>query len=224
MPDLNTTIHLSMLRDARHEHGLIARCKRALRTLVDRRPVYGMEWGDPDTMPPLQYVRDVFLLPYITPDTVSLEIGPGGGRWTRYLAKGRHVYAVDYHQELLDELARTLRRPDITPIKNHGDDFPGIPAGSVDFAFSFGVFVHLDLDIIDRYLGNLRPLLKPTGCAVIQYADRNKPLARNPGFSPNDPERMRAMARAHGYAILEEDTVTLWHSAIIRLGPGSAAA
>ena len=54
---------------------------------------------------------------------------------------------------------------------------------------------------------------------VLQYSDMGKPLARtNPGFSDNDPERMRTMVLAAGYEIREEDTGTLWNSSIIRFG------
>ncbi|HEU5397089.1 MAG TPA: hypothetical protein VFV81_07970, partial [Verrucomicrobiae bacterium] len=68
--------------------------------------IYGLEWGDPENSPPLQYIRDHFLLPYVRPETTVLEIGPGGGRWTRYMLPARKIYAVDFHQELLDELEK----------------------------------------------------------------------------------------------------------------------
>lgn len=102
-------------------------------------------------------------------------------------------------------------------MKNNGDDFPGIPDGSVDFLFSFGVFVHLDVDIIDSYLRNIKPLLKRDSNVVIQYSDKTKPIAKNiKGFSENDPDKMRELVLTHGYEIKEEDTKTMWHSSIIR--------
>lgn len=139
------------------------------------------------------------------------------------MLNAKHIYAVDLHQEILDELHRNFgKNRNITYIKNHGDDFPGIECNSVDFVFSFGTFVHLEQDVIGRYLDNLKPLLHSTSHVIIQYADKSKPLGRqNPGFSENDPPQMRALALKRGYSILEEDTATLWHSAVIRLGlPG----
>jgi SAM-dependent methyltransferase len=124
--------------------------------------------------------------------SVVLEIGPGGGRWTRYMLGARHIYVVDYHQELLDELARSFGGDGLTMIRNNGSDFPGVPPASVDFLFSFGCFVHLDFDIIDSYLRNMAEILKPDAVAVLQYSDKTKELARRiPGFADNDPERMR---------------------------------
>jgi hypothetical protein len=39
--------------------------------------------------------------------------------------------------------------------------------------------------------------------------------AQEPGFSYNPPEQMRALVRAHGFRIVQEDTTTMWNGAII---------
>lgn len=200
---------------------LPARIGNALRLLVAKQPIYGMEWGDPDKQSSLRFVRDHFLLPYLTPQTVAVEIGVGGGRWTRYMLDVSRVYAVDYHQEFLDELQANFSSEAIVPVKNNGYDFPGIPDGSVDFIFSFGTFVHLDLPIIAGYLRNMKRLLKRSSSVFIQYADKTKPAAkRNKAFSDNDPERMRQLILANGYQIYEEDTERLHHSSMILFGIG----
>jgi cyclopropane fatty-acyl-phospholipid synthase-like methyltransferase len=147
----------------------------------------------------------------------AVEIGTGGGRWTRYLLGFGKLFAVDYHQELLDELLRNFRAPHLYPVKNNGTDFPGVPDQAADFVFSFGVFVHLDVDIIKRYLLTISRVLKSSGCAVIQYADKNKQAAReNNTFAETTPEIIRPLVAAAGYRILAEDTTTLWHSSIVR--------
>ncbi|MDH3346598.1 MAG: class I SAM-dependent methyltransferase [Desulfobulbaceae bacterium] len=219
MPDLNTNIHLDMFAAGKRKRSFAARLKKAIMVLRGKDDIYGLEWGDPETNPPLQYVRDHFLLPYISADKTVVEIGPGGGRWTRYMLSAKRIYAVDYHPEILNELKANITTTNIVPVTNSGDDFPSIPEGSIDFLFSFGTFVHLDLDIIDRYLKNIKPLLKAEGEVVIQYADFTKPLAQtNEGFSNNDPDKMRQLVKSHGYVIKEEDVKTMWHSSIIRFG------
>jgi SAM-dependent methyltransferase len=246
MPPLDTSLHLDMLRRSR-TNPVVRRLKlaatalrssegpwegyggeattvgervtAAARLLFARKPLYGLEWGDPEALAVLRHVRDHFLLPYVTAESTVLEIGPGGGRWTRYLLGARRIYLIDYHQELLDELARSFRDPRLTMIRNHGSDFPGVPEGAVDFLFSFGCFVHLDLDIIEGYLDNVRGVLKPDGIAVLHYADKTKPGAqRKSSFSDNDPERMRAGITSRGFTIYEEDTTSISHSAIVRFG------
>jgi ubiquinone/menaquinone biosynthesis C-methylase UbiE len=208
-----------MFRAGKRRRSFGSRLKSAVSALVGAHDVYGLEWTDPEVNPPLRYIRDHFVKPYVTADTTVLEVGPGGGRWTRYMLTAKRIYAVDFHQELLDELKSNFGAPNITYIKNNGDDFPGVPDGSIDFLFSFGTFVHLDVEIIGRYLLNMRRVLKPRASVLLHYSDKTKPLAQsNSGFSVNDPDTMRALVSSHGYAIYEEDTKTLWHSSIIRFG------
>jgi cyclopropane fatty-acyl-phospholipid synthase-like methyltransferase len=209
MPRLTTTLHLDMLQRARS------------RGQLSRDALYGLHWGDPENPEEtgLRAIRDHWLLPHINPAMTGLEIGPGGGRWTRYMLGFCRLYVVDYHSELLAELRRNFAQSHIVEILNNGTDFPGVPASSVDFVFSFGVFVHLDLDLIRAYLDNLRAVIHPGTQVVIQYADKDKPSAQqNRGFSDNDPRRMREAVESGGYCILEEDTTSLDHSAIMRFG------
>jgi SAM-dependent methyltransferase len=185
-----------------------------------RDGLYGMHWGNPDNYPPLIPIRDHWLLPYVRPDRTALEIGPGGGRWTRYLLPFRRMYVVDHYPELLAEFRKNFMQPNIIEILSNGTDFPGVPDGSVDFVFSFGVFVHLDADIIRAYLVNLQRVIHSATQLVIHYSDKNKPAARdNPGFSDNNPRRMRAMVEEAGYRIEEEDTTFLDSAAIMRFMP-----
>jgi len=201
------------------QRGLLGRLRRA-RDAFRADDIYGLEWGDPEVDEPLRYVKGHFLLPYVTPQATVLEIGPGGGRWTRYLLAARRVYAVDYHQELLDELAVNFRADNLISIRNSGTDLPGVPPESIDFVFSFGVFVHLDLDLIDAYLHSFKSVLSCGANVVLQYADKTKPLAKlNNGFAQNTPEQMRRLILSHGYRIEEEDTGTMWHSSIVRFTP-----
>jgi SAM-dependent methyltransferase len=225
MPNLETTLHLEMLEGGRRRMRFAARLRKAVRLLLGKDVVYGLEWGDPEESPPLRWVRGHFLKPYVTPETTVVEIGPGGGRWTRYMLHAKRIYAVDFYQEMLDELRQKVAAPNVTFVRNNGTDFPGIPDASVDLVFSFGAFVHLDVELIDAYLRNMKRLLKPDSVVVLHYADKTKPLgARNRGFSDNDPERMRALVRSHGYEIHEEDTGTMWHSSIVRFGLPAATA
>lgn len=201
MPQLNTNLHLNMHRAGRQMRTFHTRLKRVWNVLRARNDVYGLEWGDPESCEPLRYFRDHFLRPYINPHTTVLEIGPGG------------VDGPDTCWKQSESMRSII-------IKNNGDDFPGIQDGSVDFVFSFGVFVHLDTDIISRYLNNMKRLLHPDSIVVIEYGDKTKPLGeKNTGFSENDPETMRKIVLSHGYRIVEEDTQSMWNGCMIRLGP-----
>jgi hypothetical protein len=218
MPGLDSGLHLDMLRRWQRDNAAARRLFRALRL---GGPLYGLHWGDPETVPPLQFIKQRYVLPYVNSAHMAVEIGPGGGRWTRYLFGFHTVFAVDYHQEALDELARAFRRRrNLRFVKNNGADFPGIAPHSIDYVFSFGTFVHLEFDLIEQYLRAIGPIAKPGANIVIQYSDKTKIMAQlNQGFSDNDPERMRQAVSAAGYRILEEDTTSLWHSSVIRFTP-----
>jgi ubiquinone/menaquinone biosynthesis C-methylase UbiE len=181
------------------------------------KDIYGLKWGDPDVVPPLRFIRDRYVLPYVNAKHSAVEIGPGGGRWTRYLIGFGKLYVVDYHSELLEELKKNFNKINISFIKNSGTDFPGIEGGSIDYLFSFGTFVHFDQHLIEAYLKNMRSIVKPGANIVIQYSDKTKIMAQlNKDFSDNTPDKMRQMLLNAGYKILEEDLTSMWHSSIIR--------
>jgi SAM-dependent methyltransferase len=216
LPDLKTTLHTEMLSNWRRRRSVLRRVVRAVRREL-RQDVYGLDWGDPETVEPLKFIKDRWVIPYVKSDQRAVEIGPGGGRWTRYLLGFQQLYAVDCHLELLKELRRNYRHSNIVFVHNAGTDFPNIPEGEIDYVLSFGTFVHLDAPIIEAYLRNLRAILKHGGNAVIHYADQMKVMAReNPGFSKNHPDMMRRMVREAGFKVLEEDLTTMWHSSLIR--------
>lgn len=185
-----------------------------------RGGAYGMDWGDPELVEPLAFIKRRYVLPLVKPEYTGVEIGPGGGRWTTYLKAMQRLYVVDLHQEMLDELRRRFDQPSIVPIRNNGDDFPGISDAEVDLLFSFDVFVHFELPHIEAYLRNMRRILKPTGRAFIHYSDKTKIMAAvNRGFGVNDPVAMRELVTRCGYFVLQEDTTTMWHSSIIIFSP-----
>ena len=216
MPDLDTQLHLDMLRSYKEENTIVRRVRRAVRELVSPRKLYGLQWGDPELPGPQMFIRDRYVLPYVKPDQVALEIGPGGGRWTRYLLGFRRLYIVDYHAELLEELCGAFDKPNMEFIVNNGADFPGVPESSVDYVISAACFVHLELNIIQTYLGNIARILRPGGNVFITYSDKTKFGAQiNATFSDNSPAKMRQMVTQAGFRILEEDSTILWNSGLV---------
>jgi len=217
MPGLKTSLHLDMWREFKEKDSMARRVRRALRQVISPTEIYGLQWGDPEIFPPLQFLRDRWVLPYVNPQHVALEIGPGGGRWSRYLLDFRQLYVVDYHEEILNELKRNFYRPNMGFIKNNECDFPGVADTFIDYLFSFGCFVHLDRELIVAYLKNIVRILKPGGNAVLHYSDKSKIMAQvNSSFSDNTPQQMRKMVTESGFRILEEDLTTMWHSSLIR--------
>ena len=96
MPGLNPELHLNMLKKSKWKRCLLPRLLKAIKRELTSANIYGLQWGDPEIVAPLKFIRDRYVLPYVNGDQYAVEIGPGGGRWTRYLLGFRKLYVVDY--------------------------------------------------------------------------------------------------------------------------------
>lgn len=178
---------------------------------------YGDQWGDPMETPSLKEVRNRFITPYVNIDVTAMEIGSGGGRWTQFILDCKHLFCVDLSTEMFDYL-RT-RFPEYNNISfclTNGTDLPGVPLNEIDYIFSFGTIVHLDLNIIDNYLYSIHKTMKEGGIIVLQFSDKRKPMAQSiKAFSDNDPERMQELFTKHSFSVEIVNDDLLPHSAII---------
>jgi len=196
---------------------------------------YGDQWGDPSASR-LRYlarnlrhgrkrpgnlskVRSRHLDPYVRPDTVALEIGSGGGRWTRYLLAAREVTVVELNAEFFRYLEQRFPadRAKLRFYETSGYELRGVEDESIDFVFSFGTFVHIDPAGIDEYLGEIRRVLRPGGVATIHYGDRSKPFFEGKppgyiGFADMDGDTMERFAAEHELELVAHDRTTLNHS------------
>jgi len=110
------------------------------------------------------------------PATTILEIGPGYGRWTHYLKDHcERLLIVDRAAECI-EACRTRFAPDrhITAYVNKGGSLSMVPNESIDFVFSFDVFVHLEREIVEEYLSELSCKLKIHGRGFIHHSNFGK--------------------------------------------------
>ena len=115
-------------------------------------------------------VNDV-ILKYIPPESMVLEIGPGGGRWTEYLLRtARKLIAVDVSARAIDLCKNrffAVTNGEFYLMKNI--DLGFIPEKSIEVIWSFDVFVHINPEDTERYLKEFRRVLVPGGKAVIHH-------------------------------------------------------
>src|SRR5215208_2732717 len=127
-------------------------------------------WGGTDAM------WHVAVLPRIhswVPTGTILEIAPGFGRWTEYLADlAERVVAVDLTERCVAHCReRFAGIPNVDVHQNDGRSLPMVEAASVDFAFSFDSLVHAEADVIGAYLAELARVLKPDGVGFIHHSN-----------------------------------------------------
>jgi hypothetical protein len=123
--------------------------------------------------------RNVFfraIVPYIKPDSVILELGPGKGSWTRamleYIPNGA-LHAVDF-QDVRPWLKPERYSGRLICHRVNDNSFSGLPDNQFDFFWSFGVLCHNNIDNIRLILRNALPKMKSGGMAAHMYGDWEK--------------------------------------------------
>ena len=113
--------------------------------------------------------------PYINNHTVSLEIGPGRGAWTKALLPSKEVYALDALSEEHNQFFKYLGYP-----KNvkyfQVKDFKAemLLENYFDYMFSFGCLCHVSFEGITEYAINIYPKLKQNSNCFWMVADYEK--------------------------------------------------
>ena len=200
---------------------------------LTKQSPYGCQWGDPGdvgirywmkrlifrrrTSGDLSKVVKYYIKPYVTPDTVVLEIGSGGGRWTKYLLAAKEIIAVDLNPNFFSYLRERFRDHLLKFRFYHtsGCELDGVETDYVDFIFTFGTFVHIDPDGIYTYLNHMKRIMRPGGVAVIHYSDKTKKKAqKNRWFSDMNPGKMEKIVSQCGFSFVDHNTDLLDHSSI----------
>jgi cyclopropane fatty-acyl-phospholipid synthase-like methyltransferase len=93
-----------------------------------------------------------------------------------------------------------------------GRSLPGLDEATVDFIWSYDVFVHVNPTDAERYLAEFARVLKPGGYASIHHAGtyRDEQAARRRFRSYLDAAFVAHLARIHGLEVVRQDD-TLAH-------------
>ena len=140
-------------------------------------PVAPSGYGDLGYISVLHAAYQVCIRPFITPDTVALEIGPGRGTFTRGLVPAREVWCLDAldaeHNQFWEHVGDAARDH---VFYHQVNDFSCsvLPDNHFDFIFSFGVFCHITAEGQRAYYRNLFAKAKPGAQAMIMFADFDK--------------------------------------------------
>jgi hypothetical protein len=181
---------------------------------------WGDEWGEPMT----NFCRPVlekWVLPFMKErgkKAVVLEIGPGGGRLTQFLTKCKKLYLVEYNAEFFTQLRERFNDPKhfVYVHTKLGRNFPRVPKNRVDFVFSWGTFVHFEIDHIADYLKALVPVMKKRAQAVIQFPDTSRPEHQGAFGNVTEAQFVEAAEKA-GFQVVSVDSESLPNSSVALL-------
>jgi len=116
----------------------------------------------------------VFIQSNVTRTSTVLEIGPGHGRWSREIVPlCGSLILVDLSPSCIEHCRSLFReRDNVTYVVNKGNELTAIPDESVDFLWSYDVFVHISPAEIDGYFGEINRVLRPMSRAIIHHPGR----------------------------------------------------
>lgn len=119
-----------------------------------------------------QSLIDEVMLRYIEPGRTVLEIGPGAGRWTETLQKiARRLILVDLSDKCVELCKKRFSQCDnIEYFVNDGVLLSFIPSETIDFIWSFDVFVHISPHDTEKYIMEFSRALKKGGHGIIHHA------------------------------------------------------
>jgi ubiquinone/menaquinone biosynthesis C-methylase UbiE len=186
----------------------------------------GDEWNDDGTTARQRdtlYFR-LYAERFLRPDMTVLEIGPGGGKWTVQIAPCvKQVIVLDVADDMLTRTrarCAALGLTNVDYVLGNGVDFSGVAEASVDFFFSYDVFVHIAPEDAWPYTQETARVLKPNGYGACHYAVNTTPQAWARIEQNNDwyragahslgqfyyhsPDALRRMYEQCGLAVLEQ--------------------
>ena len=138
---------------------------------TDAYEFLGDEWGNPQHV---TEILDEFVYPFLSADSLALEIGSGGGRIAARVApRVRHLYCMDISLEMLKRLSVILAdRENVSYLHVEDATFPSeLMTPGLDFVYSFDVFVHLDAHTQWKYIRQIAQALRPGGRAFLHTSN-----------------------------------------------------
>jgi cyclopropane fatty-acyl-phospholipid synthase-like methyltransferase len=141
--------------------------------------------------------------------SVILEIGPGAGRWSEFLLqRAERLILADIAETCLQMCRERFGddpRVEIHRIEDGTLSF--VDDEVIDVVWAYDVFVHINPEDTDRYLGEIGRVLRSAGTGVIHHPDRYaNEDAHTKGFRSHvTAEIFSDLAKRHGLEVVEQD-------------------
>jgi predicted O-methyltransferase YrrM len=175
----------------------------------------GEEWSAPWGDSEAQWFGSLYpRLHKLLPSNSILEIGPGFGRWTRFLLLVCNRYVgVDLSQSCIDACQdRFAKASHARFVRNDGKTLPSI--GRFDLVFSFDSLVHADFGVMRSYIPQIISLLTVDGIAFLHHSNEAAVGVKAPhGYRAEDVSADLVADIVHGYGghIILQETIN-WNA------------
>lgn len=113
--------------------------------------------------------------PYITHQTKVLEIGCGGGAWTKMMLDAEEIWCLDARTAEANGIFEYLGHPkNVRYVQVSNAECEKLEDDKFDLVFSMGCLCHLPFQTVADYIRNLYPKMKRGSNGFIQIADYDK--------------------------------------------------
>jgi ubiquinone/menaquinone biosynthesis C-methylase UbiE len=195
----------------------------------EKNGIVGYAWGDPDESGPEKTkkyrhlgdyykIKEEYILPHINKDTTVLELGSYGGKWTQYFEKAKHIWCVDLVPEAYELLVEALPSLPTEFYETEGNEFRGVPDGSVDFIFCIDTLHKSSIDIIQDYLVECKRILKQTGKMCIHLPAEEMEACNSLGFTSLTKKQITESLEQSGFKDYVLDYSTINHGVLVLEG------
>jgi SAM-dependent methyltransferase len=151
---------------------------------------------------------------YIKKDSIILEIGIGAGRWSEVLQPvASRLILTDISKTCLHICEQRFKRHKNVEYHLIEQRMDFIRDHTIDYIWSYDVFVHINPSDVERYIAEINRILKTNGYALIHHSGiyMSEKHAREKGFrSYMTGEIFTNLVEKYGMKIVEQNA-TLPH-------------
>jgi ubiquinone/menaquinone biosynthesis C-methylase UbiE len=148
---------------------------------------------------------DNMMLKYICAGGVILELGIGAGRWSEVLQRfSSRLILADIAEKCLEICKERFKNADNVEYYLIQDNLGFLPENTVNYIWSYDVFVHINPSDIEKYLMEFSRILKPGGYGIVHHSGEGRNVK---GFrSDMTSEIFRRKVEYYGMVIVEQNT------------------
>jgi SAM-dependent methyltransferase len=179
----------------------------------------GEEWSEPWGGSEPQWFGSLYpRLHRFLPARDILEIGPGGGRWTRFLLPMCQQYmGIDLSGQCIESCKSFFGNASHAQfLKNDGMSLDAVPDDTFDLVFTFDSLVHAETVVMDSYIPQILRKLAPGGVAFVHHSNvaalPPKEWVPHGRSSSVSAETVASAVRGAGGNILLQEIIN-WHVA-----------
>lgn len=154
-----------------------------------------------------------YLLPHLDETKNVLEVGPGGGRWTEVIKdKSKNLHLFDISDTAINKCKKLFENDQNIHyhlIPENSETYISsqeLPDNSIDFIWSYDVFIHINPVDIDRYLRDFKRVMKKGALAILHHAGDYSLATRRRWFRSNmDANAFARMSKKHSFQIKSQN-------------------